>query len=82
MFPKDGKTMNICSDSFPAILNFKLTCFLTGTMLPLAIWILNMGEAILVVILPGGRSKFFGDNFPKVRFELRRSPKDQHFRKF
>ena len=37
MFPFVGKTMKVYSSIFPAIMNFGATCFLTVTILPLAI---------------------------------------------
>ena len=43
MFPIVGRTMNVSSKILPPMKNRKRTCFLTGTMLPLAISTLNSG---------------------------------------
>ena len=42
-FPIVGRTMNVSSKTLPPIKNRSNTCFLTGTLLPLAIWTLNSG---------------------------------------
>ena len=39
--PMVGRTMNVSSKTLPLMKNRSSTCFLTGTMLPLAIWTLN-----------------------------------------
>ena len=43
MFPIVGKIMNVSSNIFPPMKKRSNTCFLTGTMFPLAIWTLMSG---------------------------------------
>ena len=42
-FPIVGRTINVPSKTFAPIKNRSKTCFLTGTMFPLTVWILNSG---------------------------------------
>ena len=44
-FPIVGRPMNVSSKTLPPMKNRSSTCFLTGTILPLAIWTLNSGAA-------------------------------------
>ena len=78
-FPIVGRTMNVSSKTLPPMKSRSNTCFLTRTMLPLAIRTLNSGRGV-----PGGGrlgvlKEFVGVLLPTVRSGSRQCQGDKMF---
>ena len=74
--------MKVFSNTFPAFRNLKMICFLTGTMVPFATCILNVGGAIRGVMLHGRWLKIVLAHFLEVRLEQHLWAENEHFQYF
>ena len=66
MFPIVGKIMNVSSNTFPPMKKRNSTCFLTGTMFPLAIWTLKSGAGYSSNWAAGGACKMRRSSFSDI----------------
>ena len=65
MFTIVSKTKNVSSNFFLAVPKYSVTCFLTRTVLPLEIWILNLGGSNSRSNASGRAVGVFRSSFPE-----------------